>query len=192
METNPNFECSSPVRNFGSNVRPGTTKNFMLANRPWLPQSNLDASIRFMTRENHNLSQTNIMQETMSINSNMHQLADEQVSVRGLFGEMTEFMNEVGASKQVTGQDNVENQKESLTKCYEVEEHNEHREGHLRELKLKLMQKDVSYIPREMIFFIAQRNNCSRITFLDISNCSIVELEGRIFMELKNLVRLNA
>ena len=54
------------------------------------------------------------------------------------------------------------------------------------------MQKEVSYIPREMIFFIAQRNNCSRITFLDISNCSIVELEGRIFMELKNLVRLNA
>jgi hypothetical protein len=67
-----------------------------------------------------------------------------------------------------------------------------HPDGSENELKLKLMQKEVSYIPREMIFFIAQRNNCSRIVFLDISNCSIVELEGRIFMELKNLVRLNA
>ena len=50
-------------------------------------------------------------------------LPDEQVSVKGLFGEMAEFMNEVGASKQITGHDDAtENQPESFSKCYEVEE----------------------------------------------------------------------
>ena len=57
-------------------------------------------------------------------------------------------------------------------------------------IKLKLIERTVDYVPREMISFMSSAP--SRITFLDISNCSIVELEGRIFMELKSLVRLNA
>ena len=31
-----------------------------------------------------------------------------------------------------------------------------------------------------------------QVTILDISNCQIVELEGRIFMQLKNLCKLYA
>jgi hypothetical protein len=42
----------------------------------------------------------------MSVNSQIQIAPDEHVTVKGLFGEMAEFMNEVGASKQLTGGDN--------------------------------------------------------------------------------------
>ena len=105
---------------------------------------------------------------------------------------MAEFMNEIGASKNVMLASDNQNAPhagkavEEEPKCYEVQDLN----SKDKTLKLKLVEKRVDYVPREMIFYMAQAS--SRITFLDISNCSIVELEGRIFMELKNLTRLNA
>ena len=45
------------------------------------------------------------------------------------------------------------------------------------------------YIPREVL---QDSSVFEQVTVLDISNCQIVELEGRIFMQLRNLTRLNA
>ena len=56
-------------------------------------------------------------------------------------------------------------------------------------MKLKLLHKDLTYIPREVLKDKAQ---FSMVSVLDVSNCSIVELEGKIFMQLTNLTKLNA
>lgn len=43
------------------------------------------------------------------------------------------------------------------------------------------------YVPREVL---QDASIFSKVTILDVSNCKIVELEGRIFMQLKNLCKL--
>ena len=45
------------------------------------------------------------------------------------------------------------------------------------------------YVPREVL---QDSSIFEQVTVLDVSNCQIVELEGRIFMQLKNLTKLNA
>lgn len=45
------------------------------------------------------------------------------------------------------------------------------------------------YVPREVL---QDATIFRQVTVLDISNCHIVELEGRIFMQLKNLSKLYA
>jgi len=45
------------------------------------------------------------------------------------------------------------------------------------------------YIPREVL---SDKHRFSEVRVLDVSNCSIVELEGKIFIELPFLKRLNA
>lgn len=57
------------------------------------------------------------------------------------------------------------------------------------DVRLKIHKKELQYIPREVL----QDATIFRlVTVLDISNCRIVELEGRIFMQLKNLTKLHA
>ena len=57
------------------------------------------------------------------------------------------------------------------------------------EVKLKIMRRDIQYVPREVL---QDANIFSQVTVLDICNCRIVELEGRIFSKLKNLTKLLA
>ena len=57
------------------------------------------------------------------------------------------------------------------------------------EVKLKILRKDAMYVPREVL---QDATIFCQVTVLDISNCQIVELEGRIFMQLKNLNKLFA
>jgi len=56
-------------------------------------------------------------------------------------------------------------------------------------LKLRLLHKDMMYIPREVL---QDKMQFAHISVLDVSNCSIVELEGKIFIELRYLKKLNA
>ena len=57
------------------------------------------------------------------------------------------------------------------------------------EVKLKILRKDAMYVPREVL---QDATIFRQVTVLDISNCRIVELEGRIFMQLQNLNKLYA
>ena len=52
-------------------------------------------------------------------------------------------------------------------------------------LKLKLLQRDLMYLPREIL-------TANQVCVLDVSNCSLVELEGRFFLEMRYLRKLNA
>jgi len=43
------------------------------------------------------------------------------------------------------------------------------------------------YIPRDIL-----SSKMKQVSVLDVSNCSIVELDGKIFIELRHLRKLNA
>ena len=47
------------------------------------------------------------------------------------------------------------------------------------EVKLKVIKKTAMYVPREIL---SDSTIFSQVTHLDVSNCMIIELEGRIFM----------
>ena len=57
------------------------------------------------------------------------------------------------------------------------------------DLKLKILKRDSIYFPRQVL---QEKQIFERVSILDISNCEIVELEGRIFMQLRNMTKLLA
>mmetsp|Transcript_7846 Transcript_7846/g.11042 ORF Transcript_7846/g.11042 Transcript_7846/m.11042 type:complete len:120 (+) Transcript_7846:1717-2076(+) len=57
------------------------------------------------------------------------------------------------------------------------------------EVKLKILRRDTQYVPREVL---QDASIFRQVTVLDICNCRIVELEGRIFSKLQNLTKLLA
>ena len=58
-----------------------------------------------------------------------------------------------------------------------------------QEVKLKVLKKNSLYVPREIL---TEGSVFTQVTVLDVSNCQIIELEGRIFIQLRNLVKLFA
>lgn len=148
--------------------------------------------------------------------SSVGQVADDPSGV--CVCEMREFMNEPGASKQITqyqnnnyiqqirkrkleeaklklrtdvveaslnpGSPKNEDSVEEFGQDFSISENKS-----TGEVKLKILRRDVMYIPREVL---QESSVFEQVTVLDISNCQIVELEGRIFMQLRNLTKLNA
>ena len=119
--------------------------------------------------ENFNLEFDNHDDQTSPLQMSSYQCFDQSLKLEGTLHLIArDFLNEPGASRFINNRDKCE---------FLITET-------ATDFKFKLQQKNAQFIPKY--------SNFRKVTYLDISNCKIMELEGRVFCELISLVKLNA